>query len=591
VKLGFSKNLMYKETDLFHRRLIFITAIFLLLAMVCFARLFQKQVLEHKSYLAMAKNQYFTQKDIPAKRGKIFAKEGVTTVSELGAKNKGLFPLATDIQEYQILAVPKNIKNREDTALKLSAILGMSKDEIFAQINNNKPYIPPLAKHLNKDKADQVAALNITGVLTATEQDRYYPEGSLAAHILGFVNFEGQGNYGLEGFYNDELKGFIGNLLAEKDTKGRFISIEGETAAQNGTDLVLTIDHNIQYMVEEKLKEGIKQYGAEGGTIIVQNPKTGAILAMASQPSFDPNQFNQVPQEQQNVFSNPAIASSWEPGSVFKPIVMAAALDTGTVEPDTQGVFSNMTTVQGYEIHTAQDKAFGRETMTQVLENSDNVAMVWVSEKLGKDNLYKYVRDFGFGDASGIDLQGEAKGEVSDLKQWRDINRATISFGQGIAVTPVQLISAISTIANGGKLMKPYIVDKMVRYDGKEIITEPKQVRQVIKEETAQKLTAMLVSVVAKGHGKKAGVEGYKIAGKTGTAQIPNSSGGYEEKAHIGSFAGFFPADNPQISILVKFIKPKNVEWAESSAAPVFGQLADWLISYYQIPPTPPASL
>jgi len=245
-----------------------------------------------------------------------------------------------------------------------------------------------------------------------------------------------------------------------------------------------------------------------------------------------------------------------------------------------------MVTVQGYKIHTAQDKAFGRETMTQVLENSDNVAMVWVSEKMENSQMYQYFENFGFGKKTGIEMDTETPGLLRPLAQWRPVNKATAAFGQGISITPLQMISALGTIANKGKLLKPKIVDKIIYSDGKEEPVTTQEVRQVIKEDTANKIVAMMVSVVERGHGKKAQVEGYKVAGKTGTAQVANPAGGYFTDRSIGSFGGFFPASDPQIVMLVRLDNPKNVEFAESSAAPLFGEIAKWLVNYSKIAPT-----
>lgn len=537
-------------------------------------RFFDLSVLKHSYYKAQAKNQYQTAKKVPGERGKIYA-------------GSDQFPLATNLEKYAVWAVPKNIKEPKNIAEKLARLLDQNPEEIFNAINNQKLYIPPLKRGLELDQAQKILKEDMAGILVVPESQRFYPEGPLAAHLLGFVNKEGKGQYGIEGYFDDELRGIEGELVYEKDTQGRFISLPKKKPSRPGSGLILTIDRNIQYIIEQKLAEGMEKFAAEGGTIIVQNPKTGAILGMASSPNFDPNNYAQLKPEEQNVFLNPATSSQWEPGSVFKPLVMAAAIDKGVVEPETEGTFSNFTVVQGYEIHTAQDKAFGKETMTQVLENSDNVAMVWLTEKLGKEDLGKYIKDFGFGVKSGIDLEAEEAGNVLPLRQWREINRATMSFGQGIAMTPIQLTSAFSALANKGILMRPFVVSKVIREGGEVLETKPKEARRVIKEETAAKIAGMLVSVVEKGHGKKAKVEGYKVAGKTGTAQIPKKEGGYEENAHIGSFAGFFPADDPQITMLVKFNRPQNVEFAESSAAPIFGEIAAWMVNYLGIKASP----
>lgn len=569
------------KNDHWSRRIsILMMAIFFIAGILLF-RLFQKSILEHQHYLALAKEQYYIQEENPSQRGKIYAQD-------FAAHDQ--YPIATNMEKYAVSVVPRNIKNKPEMAEKLAPILEMDKEEIFNQINNDKPYIPPLKRKLEKEKINQIFELkiNLTGVYIMPESIRYYPEENLASHLLGFVNAEGKGNYGIEGYYDEQLRGRGGMMIGEKDTLGRVISMVQTEEVRDGTDLLLTIDHNVQYIAEQKLRKAIEKYQADDGSIIIIEPQTGKIIAMAASPDFNPNKFNEIPQEQQSIFLNPVIGHVWEPGSIFKPIVMSAALNEGKVEPDTEGYFTNMVVVQGYEIHTAQDKAFGRETMTQVLENSDNVAMVWVADQIGNETMYKYIDDYSFGHKTGIDLEGETTGSVLELKEWRDIYRATMAFGQGISLTPLQMVSAIAAIANNGFLMKPYVVEKMVRPEKGESITQPQEIRRVLSEDTANKLKGMLVSVVERGHGKKAAVEGYKIAGKTGTAQIPKPAeegGGYYDDKHTGSFAGFFPADNPKFAMLVKLTDPKNTEWAESSAAPTFGEMAKWLLDYYQIPP------
>lgn len=554
------------------KRLNLVLGLFMVLGAALLFRLFQKQIVEHTTYIAQAEGQYIIKKELPADRGQIYASD--------------MFPLATNKQYFQVLAVPANIKNPAETAQNLAPLLDISQEEIFSKINNDKNYVPPLKHSLSEEEGDKIAALKIRGIVVLPESTRFYPESELAAHVLGFVNDSGDGQYGIEGYFNDELKGSGGQITAEKDVLGRFFNIGQQTQPQNGSDYILTLDHNIQYQAEKILTQAVKKYQADSGSIVIMDPQTGKILAMAGEPAFDPNKFNEVSQNNQNVFNNPVIAKPWEPGSVFKPLIMAAAINEGKVQPDTEGVFSNMVTVDSYEIHTSTDQAYGRETMTQVLENSDNVAMVWVSEQLGKDLEYKYVKDYGFGRKSGIELDTESPGDVLDVKRWSNTQRATISFGQGIAVTPLQLAAAISSIANGGKLMKPYIVQEVIASDGRKDFRQPQEVKRVLNEDTAQKVRDMMVSVVVNGHGKKAAVSGYKVAGKTGTAQVPKPGGGYYTDRHIGSFIGFAPADDPKFVMLVRLDQPKNVDWAESSAAPTFGEMAKWLLDYLRVPPT-----
>ena len=416
------------------------------------------------------------------------------------------------------------------------------------------------------------------------ESRRFYPEGDMASQVLGFVNDSNQGQYGLEGYYNDELAGLGGQIYAEKDVLGRYFNIGQKVDPKDGSDYILTIDRNIQFKAENIIKGAVKKFQADSGSIVILEPKTSAVLAMAASPTYNPNEFNMVSEEDQDIFNNPIIAKPWEPGSVFKPLIMASAINEGLVQPDTKEVFSNKISVDSYEIHTSTDEAYGEETMTQVLENSDNVAMVWISEKLGKETEYKYLKDFGFGRKLGIELDTENPGDVLDVKKWSNTQRATISFGQGITTTPLQLVNAMGAIANGGVLMKPYVVSEVQNSEGKNDVNQPQEVKRVLNTDVANKVKDMMVSVVVNGHGKNAGVEGYKVAGKTGTAQVPAPGGGYYKDRHIGSFVGFAPADDPKFVMLVKLDNPKNVDWAESSAAPTFGEMAAWLLDYFRVP-------
>lgn len=548
-----------------------------------FAQLFIRAVLGHRAALAQAANQHLTQQELVPRRGEIY-------IHESAEDPESLFPLATNKEKFQILVVPKNVKDARKVADSLGEGLGLDKEAIFGLINNQKLYVPPIARRQEKDVAQKIVDLKLAGVLVVPEYTRFYPETTLASQLVGFVNYENQGNYGLEGYFDDVLQGYAGKVTAEKDSKGRLINIDAISPARDGDDLVLTVDQNVQFKAEELLEQGIEKFAADSGQIIVMNSQTGGIVAMATSNGYDPNIFNEVKPEEQSRFLNSNISLIWEPGSVLKPIVVSAGIDSKRVKPEDEGEFSNVTVVQGYEIHTAQDKAFGKENITQILENSDNVGMVWVAEKIGNDTLHKYFTQYGFGVKTGVDLAGETTGSLLSLKNWRDIHRATMAFGQGISMTPLQLVTAYTALANDGKLLAPHVVEKVIRKPDNSVSeVKPKEIRQVISPETAATMRQMLVSVVENGHGKRARVQGYKIGGKTGTAQIPKADGGYEENAHIGSFIGIIPADKPRFVVLAKFDKPKNVEFAESSAAPIVGEMAKFLLNYYQIPPTEPA--
>jgi len=565
---------------LLQNRITILGVVFFVFFGAVIARLFEKSIVFHAQAKELAKAQHFTRQELPPRRGAVYLRS-----------KDGPVPVALTAAKYQVLVVPKNTNNREEVAKILADKLDMKDQEqaIFEKINNQKLYVPPIKRRVDEPKAKEIEKLGLAGILIVPEHVRFYPEGPFAAHVLGFVDFEAEGRYGIEGFYNDELKGAPGAVLAEKDNKGRFISVSRSREARDGSDFYLTLDSNVQFMVEQALEEGIEKFAADAGQVIVMDVKTGGILALASYPEYDPNKFNEVKPEDQKVFLNPIVSAVYEPGSIVKPVVVAGGLDAGKITAETEGTFSNVVTVQGYEIHTAQDKSFGKEKVTQCLENSDNVCLVYLANLIGNEVMHENFKRFGIGVKTGLDLSGETTGTLLDLKQWRDIHRATMSFGQGVSMTPLQLVNAFATLGNGGKLMRPYLVEKMVRPDGTEVALGLKQVGEAIKPESAHLITQMLISVVENGHGKKAKVPGFKVAGKTGTAQIPNPSGaGYLENAHIGSFGGFFPADDPKFAMLVKYDRPKNVEFAESSAAPTFGKLAKQILNYYQVAPNQP---
>jgi len=565
-------------------------AFFLMLGLLIF-QLGKKQIFEYDHFKALAYQQQVAEYTNTAERGVIYAsdKTGANFGSIDGKKIGNLYPLAINVTKYDISAVPSNVSEPEETAEKLASVLpDLDKEELTTKLSTDKLYLPPIKKSVEKEVADAVKELNLKGVMVVPRSVRYYPEGGMAAQLIGFVNHEGEGAAGLEMYYNSELKGIPGLTYGLKDTFGRVIAGMDSSVAQDGVNLVLTIDSTVQFIVERELKDAIEKYGAQGGSVIVMEPENGRILAMANEPSYNPNEFNKLPQEEQWKFINPTVTNAWEPGSIMKPVIMAAALNEGKVEPDTipedlPGGFSNQVTIDGYEIHNSEDRAYGYETMTQVLERSDNIGMVWVADKLGNDTMARYLSEFGFGSKTGIDIGAEGVGKLLDSKRWRNVHRATISFGQGISVTPIQMVTAYSVLANDGKLVKPHLLDKVVSSSGEEKKIETQEVRQVVSAETAEEIKEMLVNVVEKGHGKKAAVEGFRVAGKTGTAQVAKESGGYDENAHIGSFIGYAPADDPKFVMLVKLDRPANVEFAESSAAPTFGSIAKWLLNNYYI--------
>ncbi len=537
-------------------------------------RLFQVQVVQHAAYAEAAEAQSTSTKVQQAQRGQILARD----------RDGKIYTLAASEERYQLSVAPQQVPDKKFLAKELKALVpALNEQEVFDKINNDKVYVPPLIKGLSREKADEIIKEKYKGVYVEPELVRVYPEGAaIAAQILGYVGSDGQGKYGVEATYDAVLRGVAGSELAKKDSFGRLIDILGGELPEAGKDILLTLDYNLQYIVERELSDAIKLYGAEAGSIVVMDSKTGAVLALSGQPTFDPNSYSQIAASDQGVFLAPAASNLYEAGSVIKPMTMAMAIDLGLVEPETEEVFSGAVTVGDFEIRNADDKTFGRETMTQVLENSDNVAMVWLSQKLGLDNQFNYLKKFGFGEKTELGLTGEQRGIVHDRKDWNETLGATAAFGQGFSNTVVQLAKAYATIANDGVAVQPHLVFGEVKGNTVEPVEYP-NLEQVIKPETAEKLRLMLESVVLNGHGKKAQVTGVRVGGKTGTAQVASPNGGYDESRTIGNFAGLFPVDDPKFVMVVRLDNPKTVRFAESSAAPVFGKIAEWMANYYHL--------
>ena len=467
-------------------------------------------------------------------------------------------------REYPtIYADNRAILDRQETVNTLAGIVDVPEaklNEIFSK--SNDPYESILRK-ASKADVESVKNAAIPGVGVDYESLRFYPFGSVAAHMLGFVSLDdsnSDGVYGAELYYNESLKGAPGRIEGDKLIPSR-----------PGADLALTIDRNIQSQAEDVMARIAKDYQAEGGTILIQNPKTGAILAMVSYPSFDPNDYGTY-----NIknFLNPVLQSVYEPGSVMKVITMAAGIDSGKITPDTVFNDTGSLILNGKTIRNWDLKAHGRMTMTNVIEKSVNTGAAFAEKTMGHETFREYLGAFGFGERTGIDLPGEVRGSLATLgKNARDVNFATASFGQGISMTPIQLISAISAIGNGGMMMTPYINSELA----------PKQAGRVISADTARKVAGMMVSAVDKAEAAR--ISGYTVAGKTGTAQVPDfKHGGYGDE-FIHTYVGFVPAYDPQFTVLVKLDRPKGSQLAGLTIVPAFRELAQFMLNYYNVPP------
>jgi cell division protein FtsI/penicillin-binding protein 2 len=562
-------------------RSVFLYIFFLIFTAAVIARLFSLQILNHEVYQALADNQHQLFEKLVPVRGEISIAEGQ------GGKTVSV---VTNIEKNLVYGVPPEIGDKTGTAAKLSVILGVPKNEILAKISDNSRKWVAIQKELPEDVSLSIQKLKLAGIYLEAQTYRTYPEGAFASQILGFLgNKDGQpaGQYGIEEYFNSALGGKAGSLKLDKDLSGAWITtgLHNLQPAQDGADITLTIDRAIQFKAEQILKDTVEKYQADNASMVIISPKTGAVLGMATYPTFDPNSFNTV--TDQAVYRNRAVSDAYEPGSVFKAVTMAAGLEAGAITPDTTYEDTGSITLNGFTIRNALNKVHGVQTMTQVLEQSINTGAIYAEQHTGNQQFADMVKNFGFGAVSGVTLPAESSGNIASLSKSGDVFYATAAFGQGITVTPFQLAAAYAAIANQGKLMKPFIVQSISYADGHTDTTQPQEVRQVISPKTAAMLSAMLVSVVELGHGEHAQVPGYYMAGKTGTAQVARTDGkGYDPNTNIGTFAGFGPVEDPAFAIVVKVYNPKAAQFAEISAAPAFGLMAQFLVNYFQIPPT-----
>lgn len=537
------------------------------------------QVVSYADYQALAENQHSLFKKLIPERGEIFLSD-----------RDALYPVAVNKEAKMAYAVPKEIKDADFASEKIAKLFSLDQNELREKFSDKSDMYEVLKHRLSEEDITAIADLKLPGIYLADEYFRYYPGGELASHILGFVGWKGNefgGRYGSELFFESELKGEAGRLFQNKDAAGRWVTTKDRDIAyaKNGEDIVLTIDHIVQYKAEKLLAAAVEKYQADRGTIIIMESATGKILSMASYPTFNPNEYAKV--EKMEAFRNLAVSDPYECGSVFKPFTIASAIDAGKISPETTFIDSGAVSEAGFTIRNSDLKANGKQTMTQVLEKSLNTGVIFAEKQMGNKVFAEYIKKFGFGELTGADIFAEVPGNISNLANNKsNIEFFTASFGQGITVTPLQLVSAYNAIANNGILLKPQIIDKIISSDGNVREISPMEVRRVISQKTAYDVAKILESVVVNGHGKQAGVPGYAVGGKTGTAQVVGASGGYEDGKNIGSFAGFAPVDNPKFTMLVRLDDPKTVEWAESSAAPTFGELMKFLLEYYHVEPT-----
>jgi len=567
-----------RQTDLGTHRPLVILALMVIAAGALVARLMFWQVMQHDNLQARAVAQRTVSLVAAPMRGAIFDANGSL--------------LATNVTANLVYAVPRKITSTTKTAEALSPVLNTPVKTLEDLFSGNSPYAVLVSSNVSPLMSDKIQSLGLPGILLEPVVRRTYPEGSFASQLLGFADTDNKGNYGVEGYYDRPLSGVAGLHTVLKDTAGNDIRLSSavSTPSHNGARLHLTIDRSVQGLVEDELHKAVTAHHADGGTVIVMDPRTGYILGMAGAPSYDPNTYARTARQDAIRFMNPATQWTYEPGSTFKIVTMAAGLDAHVITPASSFYDSGLFTIADVQIHNWNLKGFGVENMTQVLQHSANVGASWVAGRLGINAFYTYIHRFQFGQQTGIDLQAEEPGIVPlpGQKSWTIVNLYTNSFGQGISVTPIQMIRAAAAIANGGVMMKPQIV-KQMDYDGGIIDHPPVSQGRVISTQTSHTLTNMLLHSAIDGEASLALVKGYNIAAKTGTANIADSTGHYIQGATIASVVGYAPAFHPRFVILVILQHPRDTPWGSMAAAPVLHNLFQELFLHYHIAPSPHA--
>lgn len=556
-----------KQTLIMRRRI----AIFLLCVTFATcglaARLFYLQVLNNARYQSEALAQRLREIEIQPKRGIITDRKGKK--------------LAINVSMDSVVVNPRQITEPEKVAQALATALDIPLDKVLGKIQKNSSF-EWIERKIDPDKAKGVRDLRLKGVYLVEESQRFYPNGTLAAHVLGFAGIDNQGLEGLELVYDKELRGTMGRFRGETDAAGREIP-GGEkqyVPSKDGDVLVLTIDEVIQHIAERELDRVMQETRAKGATILVTDPTTGEILALANRPTFNPNEPLAVPEMNRR---NLAVWYNYEPGSTFKIVTAAAALEEGVVK-DGDGFYCRGG-MQVADHFIGCVTAHGSQTFAEVVKNSCNVGFMTIGLRLAKERFYDYISAFGFGAVPGLGLPGEEKGILLPLKSVGPVEQANISFGQGIAVTPLQMISMVGTIANGGVLLKPQVVREIRDNTGGVVKPfAPQVVRQVVSPATAQHLARLLEGVVADGTGRAAQIPGYRLAGKTGTAQ-KIVDGRYVSDKHVSSFIGFGPVDNPRLAVLVVVDEPQGAYYGGVVAAPVFKRVMEDSLRYLGVPP------
>lgn len=551
-------------------RLALVSLILSAAGLVLVGRLVHLQIIQHDRLAAQSDKQFLRTVEITSGRGNIYDRN----------RNQ----LATNIRVESVYADPKSVAEKTATARILARVLKLNPQAVLKKLKSNRHFVW-IKRKSELNAVEKLKQLDLVGVGFIAETKRYYPKRKLAASTLGFVGLDNQGLAGIEHFHHAVLKGRVQRTVLEKDARGRFLwtTANAQDLNPGKQDVVLALDEVIQFIAERELNRQVKEYRAKSGLAIVMDPFSGAVYAMASAPEFNPNNYAAYPP---HIWRNDAVASAFEPGSIFKPIVAAASLEEGLAGPDDIFFCENGSYQIGKSrISEASNHQFGWLTLRNIIAKSSNIGAIKIAQRLGNRRFYDYIRKFGFGRRLGVDLPGEASGTLRSIRQWSGLSLASISFGHEISVTPIQMVSAIAAIANGGVLIRPRLTQAILKNGVLDRTFEPEALQTVLSEETSRQMINILKSVVKTGTGAKAAIPGFEVAGKTGTAQkIDPKTQTYSKTKYLASFVGFVPADAPRLVILVMIDEPQKTYWGGEVAAPVFQRIARKTLRYLHIP-------
>lgn len=544
----------------------FLLIVFLISFAVIAGRLMWVQIVQAPALTRKATAQRLKDIELPARRGTIYDREGE--------------PLAVSTAAKTIYASPNQISDKQATAAALADTLGGKKSDYLKKLEGNGGFVY-IERKVELSRAEALEKLDLDGIGFVDDYDRLYPSGELAAQVLGFVGVDDAGLAGLEAYYDDTLSGTSGVILGERDPQGRPIpgGIQKTIDPQEGHDIVLTIDKDIQYEAQVQIAKAVKKWGAKSGSVVIMNPKNGEIYAMATAPGFDPNDYSEA---DEGDIRNRPVTDVYEPGSTLKCLTASTVIEKGLYTPKSKFTLPPTIRVGDRTIHESHGRGTVRWTLTQIVTNSSNVGTVKLGQKLGKTRLFDGLSSFGLTEKTGVDFPGEAMGYLPPVNQWSASTIGNVPFGQGVSVTPLQLVRAVGAIANDGVLNTPHFL--LDEPQSEETLSWP--TRQAISEKTSKSVTKMLEAVVTEGTGKEAAVDGYTVAGKTGTAQKAVGKLGYKAGKYVGSFIGYLPAENPQVLICVSLDEPSGAIYGGTVAAPTFSKLAAFSVSHLKIPPS-----